>query len=57
MVIDIYINNAFYKRKDLGPVDRYDLKAITAELKQDHTTGVLQHGNGYQLSIQVIDPA
>ena len=57
MIIDIYVNDIFWKRKDLGPVQGYVLSEITDEIRREYKQGLLSEiapAPDYKLAIKVI---
>jgi len=57
MIIDIYVNDQFYKRKDLGSAQGYVLSAITDEIRRDYNQGLLSDiapVQDYKLSVRVV---
>jgi hypothetical protein len=57
MIIDIYVNDQFYKRKDLGDVQGYVLGAITDEIRRDYNQGLLSDIapiQDYKLNVRVV---
>jgi hypothetical protein len=57
MIIDIYVNDQFYKRKDLGTATGYVLGAITDEIRRDYNQGLLSDiapVQDYKLNVRVV---
>ncbi len=57
MQIDIYVNDVFYKRQDLGDTETYRLSNIIEEVSKDYHQGLLSHitdKQDYKLTINKI---
>jgi hypothetical protein len=58
VIIDIFVNDIFWKRKDLGSAHGYVLGAITDEIRNEYNQGLLADiapVEDYKLSIKVIE--